>query len=56
MAMINGDKISAVDLSQIVMLTSPTETKKNHILSVEDTLWLESRKNRKIRKLDFEVR
>lgn len=56
MAMINGDKISAVDLTQIVMLSSPQEKKKNNSLSLEDTLWMESRKNRKIRKLDFEVR
>ena len=56
MAMINGDKISAVDLSQIVMLSSPQEKKKVNTLSMEDALWVQSRKARKITKLDFEVR
>lgn len=56
MAMINGDKISAVDLTKIVMLSSQLENKKTGSLSMEDMLWQESRKNRKIRKLDFEVR
>jgi hypothetical protein len=56
MAMINGDKISAADLTQIVMLSSPQEKKNLNNLSMEDMLWQESRRNRKIRKLDFEVR
>ena len=56
MAMINGDKISAADLTQIVMLSSPQEKKNPNNLSMEDMLWQESRRNRKIRKLDFEVK
>lgn len=56
MAMINGDKISAADLTQIVMLSSLNEKKKTSNLSMEDMLWQESRRNRKIRKLDFEVK
>ena len=56
MATIRGDKVSAVDLSEVVMLnTKETPTKKG-ILSQEDILWQEERRKRKVRKLDFEVR
>jgi phage FluMu protein Com len=56
MAMINGDKISAADLSQIVMLNSLKSTQKSGVLTQEDIAWQEERKKRKVRKLDFEVR
>ena len=56
MATIRGDKISAVDLSQVIMVNSvSTPEKKNH-LTQEDILWQEERRQRKVRKLDFEVR
>ena len=55
MASIRGDKISAVDLSQIVMLNSYT-SKKENILTSEDLSYQEQRRKRKVRKLDFEVR
>ena len=56
MATIRGDKISAVDLSQVIMVNSvSTPEKKNH-LTQEDILWQEERRKRKVRKLDFEVR
>lgn len=57
MATIRGDKVSAVDLSLVIMLTSKeTPTTKKGILSQEDILWQEERRKRKVRKLDFEVR
>jgi len=56
MATIRGDKISAVDLGQIVMLNSYRNKNKNTVLSQEDILWQEQRRQRKVRKLDFEVR
>jgi hypothetical protein len=56
MATIDGDKIFAVDLSHIIMLNSYAPKKSSGVLTYEDTLWQEQRKNRKIRKLDFEVR
>lgn len=57
MATINGDKISAVDLGQIVMLNSGYEKNKSKkFLTNEDIMWQEQRRNRKVRKLDFEVR
>ena len=57
MATIRGDKISAVDLSRIVMLNSTTKSKKSSgVLTQEDIMWQEARRQRKVRRLDFEVR
>jgi len=56
MATIRGDKISAVDLSQIVMLNSYYNKTKSGVLTNEDIMWQESRRQRKVRRLDFEVR
>ena len=55
MTTIRGDKISAVDLTQVVMLNS-LSTKKENVLSSEDLAFQESRRQRKIRKMDFEIR
>ena len=54
--MVIGDKISAVDLSQVVMLNSHQPKTKKGVLSQQDIEWQEQRKKRKVRKLDFEVR
>ena len=56
MATIRGDKISAVDLSNVVMLNSYHPKNKKEVLSSEDILWHEQRKQRKVRKMNFEVR
>ena len=56
MATIRGDKISAVDLSNVVMLNSHRSKSNKSIFSQEDILWQEQRNQRKIRKMDFEVR
>ena len=56
MATIRGDKVSAVDLSQVVMLNSYTQHKNKSVLSQEDIRWQEERRQRKVRKLDFEIR
>jgi hypothetical protein len=56
MATIRGDKISAVDLSSVVMLNNIIDKKDKNILKTEDLIWQEERKKRKIKKLDFEVR
>jgi hypothetical protein len=56
MATIKGDKISAVDLSRVVMLNSLKEEKKNSIFSSQDLAYQEARRQRKVRRLDFEVR
>tara|TARA_R100000742_G_C4250428_1_gene68807 strand:- start:47 stop:292 length:246 start_codon:yes stop_codon:yes gene_type:complete len=49
------DKISAVDLSNVLIINS-YEVPKEPTLSSEDIAWQQSRKKRKVRKLDFEVR
>ena len=56
MATIRGDKISALDLSKVVMLNSLKETQKTSVLSSQDIAWQEARRQRKVRKLDFEIR
>ena len=56
MATIRGDKISAVDLSNVVMLNSYYPKNKKEVLSSEDILWHEQRKQRKVRKMNFETR
>ena len=56
MASIRGDKISAVDLSRIIMLNSLKENHNKGILTSQDIMWQEARRQRKVRRLDFEVR
>ena len=56
MTTIRGDKISAVDLGQVVMINSYQPKDKKGVLSQQDIEWQEQRRKRKIRKLDFEVR
>ena len=57
MTSIVGDSITAVDLSQAVIVKMRVDEKSNQTsLSNSDMAWQESRSKRKIRKLDFEVR
>ena len=56
MASIQNDKITAVDLSQIVMIESTDTTSSNNYLTNMDLMWQEERRQRKVKKLDFEVR
>lgn len=56
MATIRGDKVSAVDLSRIVMLNSIQKEQKTNVLSSQDIAWQEARRQRKVKRLDFEVR
>ena len=55
MTTIRGDKISAVDLSQVIMLNSYI-SKKENVLTQDDIRWQEERRQRKVRKMNFEVR
>jgi hypothetical protein len=48
--------ITALDLSNVVMLNSPKTKKKSGVLTNEDIAWQEARRQRKVRRLDFEVR
>ena len=57
MTSIVGDKITAVDLSQAVIVKMRVDEKSNQTsLSSSDVAWQESRTQRKVRKLDFEIR
>ena len=55
MMTVTEDKVSAVDLSQIVMIKSGESRKKNK-LSTQDLAFQEARRQRKVRRLDFEER
>tara|TARA_Y100000356_G_C11062596_1_gene184663 strand:+ start:248 stop:412 length:165 start_codon:yes stop_codon:yes gene_type:complete len=52
---VRGDVVSAVDMSDVIMLSS-VKKRENVGLSQQDLDWQEARSKRKIRKLDFEVR
>lgn len=56
MATIRNGVISALDLEQVVMISSPQTKQKNNVLSNADIMWQEERRQRKVRRLDFEVR
>ena len=57
MTSIVGDKITAVDLSQAVIVKMRVDEKSNQTsFSSSDVAWQESRRQRKVRKMDFEVR
>jgi ferredoxin-fold anticodon binding domain-containing protein len=56
MATIRNGVISALDLDQVVMISSPQAKQKNNVLSNADIMWQEERRQRKVRRLDFEVR
>ena len=55
MTTIKGDIISAVDLSQVIMLNTYS-VKEDSGLSNEQLEWQEARSRRKITKMDFGVR
>jgi hypothetical protein len=56
MATIRNGIISAVDLTQIIMLNFHNNKKKSGVLTNDDIAWQESRRHRKVKKLDFEIR
>ena len=57
MVTVSGDTISANDMSKVIMLSTRREEQvRKTLFSKEDLEYQELRKQRKIRKLDFEVR
>jgi len=56
MTTIRGEKISAIDLSKVVMLNVYKEDNKKNILTQEDIAWQQARRERKVKRLDFEIR
>ena len=57
MMTVKDDSVTAVDLSRIVMISSSTKMKKKDgVLSESDLMFQEQRRQRKVRKLDFEIK
>jgi hypothetical protein len=57
MATIRGDSVSAVDLSQVVIISgTPSYNQPKAVLSSSDLMWQEERKKRGVKKLSFEER
>lgn len=54
--MVREDKVSALDLSKVVLLNSKKVVNNQGILTKQDLEYQENRRRRKVRKLDFEVR
>ena len=50
------DKVTAVDLSKVVMINSSNKIENGNVLTSSDLSYQEERRKRKVRKLDFEVR
>ncbi len=53
---VRGDVVSAVDMSEVIMLNSYSPKRKKEGLTQQDLDWQEARRKRKVRKLNFEVR
>jgi hypothetical protein len=56
MMTVKEDKVSAIDLSKVVMINSNKEKKQNNVLSQQDLAYQEARRSRKVRKLDFDIK
>ena len=56
MMTVTEDKVTARDLSQVVMISSTQVSTKKNVLSSQDIAWQEERRKRKVRKLDFEIK
>ncbi len=50
------DRISAMDLSKVLIVNSEKNIKSDGVLRPEDLTFQEKRRQRKVKKLDFEVR
>jgi hypothetical protein len=56
LATVRGDRISAVDLNEVIIISSPVEKKADSLFTNLEMAEIEARRKRKVRKLDFEVR
>ena len=50
------NKVSAIDLTKVVMVSNDVENKIDSHFSKSELLYQEERRKRKVRKLDFEIR
>ena len=53
---IKDSKVTALDLSEVIVLNSIKEDNKKSVLSNEDLAYQESRRTRKVRRIQFEER
>ena len=53
---IKGETITAIDLSLVELISGTNSKQMKSVFSKDDLAFQESRRNRKVRKLDFEVR
>ena len=56
MMTVTEDKVTARDLSQVIMVNSTHKSHKKEVLSPQDLSFQEERRKRKVRKQDFEIR
>ena len=57
MMTVKGDSVSALDLGQVVMISSSVKKKqKDGVLSDSDLMFQEERRKRKVRNMDFEIK
>ena len=56
MMTVRGDTVSAVNMSDVIMLNSKKPKRVNEGLTQQDIEWQEQRRKRKVRKMDFEIR
>lgn len=56
MTTIKGDTITAIDLTNVIMTSTDKQNKRNSLFTNEELAYQNARRNRKVRKLDFEVR
>jgi hypothetical protein len=56
MMTLKDDKVTAVDLNKVIMVKSNKERNQKSSFSPSELAYQEARRNRKVRKLDFEVR
>ena len=56
MMTVRGNTVSAVNMSDVIMLNFTSKKPKNEGLTQQDIEWQEQRRKRKVRKMDFEVR
>lgn len=53
---IKGETITAIDLTKVEIVSNILKKESKGVLSKEDLAFQESRKNRKFKKLEFEIR
>ena len=56
MTTVCGETVSAVDMSKVIMLTNVNKTKKTGVLTDDDLKYQEARRQRIVRKINFEER